>query len=47
VGGLRVVWGLMDAFMAITVAINLIVIMALYKKVVSLTQEFFETKADS
>ncbi|KUL00895.1 MAG: Na+-linked D-alanine/glycine permease, partial [Synergistales bacterium 54_9] len=29
VGGLRVVWGLMDAFMAITVAINLIVIMAL------------------
>jgi len=47
VGGLRVVWGLMDAFMAITVAINLIVIMALYKKVVSLTQEFFDTKADS
>jgi len=47
VGGLRVVWGLMDAFMAITVAINLVVIMALYKKVVSLTQEFFDTKADS
>ena len=47
VGGLRVVWGLMDAFMAITVAINLIVIMALYKKVVSLTQDFFDTKADS
>jgi len=47
VGGLRVVWGLMDAFMAITVAINLVVIMALYKKVVALTQEFFETKADS
>ena len=47
VGGLRVVWGLMDAFMAITVAINLVVIMALYKKVVSLTQDFFDTKADS
>jgi AGCS family alanine or glycine:cation symporter len=37
VGGLQTIWGLMDAFMAITVAINLIVIMALYKKVVSLT----------
>lgn len=47
VGGLQTIWGLMDAFMAITVAINLIVIMALYKKVVSLTQEFFATKADN
>jgi AGCS family alanine or glycine:cation symporter len=47
VGGLQTIWGLMDAFMAITVSINLIVIMALYKKVVSLTQEFFDTKADN
>jgi len=47
VGGLQTIWGLMDAFMAITVAINLIVIMALYKKVVSLTQEFFDTKANN
>jgi len=41
VGGLQVVWGLFDAFMAITVAINLVVIALLYKQVVNLTQDFF------
>ncbi len=45
VGGLQVVWGLLDAFMATTVAINLIVIMAFYKVVVKLTDEYF-TKID-
>jgi AGCS family alanine or glycine:cation symporter len=45
VGGLQVVWGLLDAFMATTVAINLIVIMSFYKVVVQLTDEYF-TKID-
>jgi AGCS family alanine or glycine:cation symporter len=45
VGGLQIVWGLLDAFMATTVAINLIVIMSLYKVVVKLTDEYF-TKID-
>lgn len=41
VGGLRQVWGLLDLFMGITVSINLIVIVLLYKVVVSLTSDFF------
>lgn len=41
IGGLKVVWGLLDFFMGITVAINLIVVVLLYKTVVTLTQDFF------
>jgi AGCS family alanine or glycine:cation symporter len=41
IGGLRIVWGLLDLFMGITVAINLIVIVLLRKKVVELTKDFF------
>jgi alanine or glycine:cation symporter, AGCS family len=41
IGGLQVVWGLFDAFMAATVAINLVVIVILRKHVVRLTQDFF------
>lgn len=43
VGGLHTVWGLLDAFMATTVAINLVVIMMMYKTVVRLTDEYFNT----
>jgi AGCS family alanine or glycine:cation symporter len=41
VGGLQLIWGLLDAFMAVTVAINLIVVVSLYKVVVSLTNDYF------
>lgn len=41
IGGLQAVWGLFDSFMAATVAINLIVVVILYKKVVELTNDFF------
>ncbi|MFA7396268.1 MAG: sodium:alanine symporter family protein [Sphaerochaetaceae bacterium] len=46
VGGLQVVWSLLDAFMAVTVAINLVVIVSLYKVVVELTNDFF-SKVDA
>lgn len=41
VGGLRIVWSLLDLFMGVTVAINLILIIAMRKKVVELTKDFF------
>jgi AGCS family alanine or glycine:cation symporter len=41
IGGLQVIWGLFDAFMAITVAINLVVVVSLRKEVMRLTAEFF------
>ncbi len=41
VGGLRIIWGLLDLFMGITVAINLILLIGMRKKVVELTKEFF------
>lgn len=41
VGGLQVIWGLFDFFMALTVAINLIVILFMVKEVRELTKEFF------
>jgi len=46
VGGLQQVWSLLDFFMGITVAINLVVIIALYKTVVSLTKDFFANYLD-
>lgn len=42
-GGLEVVWGLLDTFMAITVAINLITIVFMRKDVVKATDEFFNS----
>lgn len=41
VGGLEAIWGLLDTFMGITVAINLIVITILSKEVVELTNDYF------
>ncbi|MFP3959819.1 MAG: alanine/glycine:cation symporter family protein [Spirochaetaceae bacterium] len=41
VGGLQIIWGLFDAFMAVTVAINLAVIVSLRKEVMRLTADFF------
>lgn len=41
VGGLRQVWGLFDLFMALTVAINVIFVVAMRKDVIRLTEEFF------
>ena len=46
VGGLQLIWGLLDTFMAITVAINLIVIVVMRKDVIRLTREFFEKYVD-
>lgn len=43
VGGLKLIWGLLDTFMAITVAINLIVLVFMKDDVVRLTKEFFES----
>lgn len=44
VGGLQIIWGLFDSFMAVTVAINLVVVVALRKEVMRLTSEFFNGK---
>ncbi|MFW5790752.1 MAG: alanine/glycine:cation symporter family protein [Bacillota bacterium] len=41
VGGLKEVWGLFDLFMALTVAINVIFVVAMRKDVIRLTEEFF------
>ena len=41
VGGLKQVWGLFDLFMALTVAINVIFVVAMRKDVIRLTEEFF------
>jgi AGCS family alanine or glycine:cation symporter len=43
VGGLKLIWGLLDTFMAITVAINLIVLVIMKDDVVKLTKEFFSS----
>lgn len=43
VGGLQEVWGLFDVFMALTVAINAVVITYLRKDVIRLTEEFFSS----
>lgn len=41
VGGLEIIWGLMDTFMGLTVAINLVVITIMSGDVVKLTKDFF------
>ncbi|QNO14691.1 sodium:alanine symporter family protein [Alkalicella caledoniensis] len=41
VGGLQFIWGLFDFFMALTVAINLIVLLFMFKDVRDLTKDFF------
>lgn len=46
IGGLQLIWGLLDTFMAITVAINLVVIVVMRKDVVRLTKEFFDLYID-
>lgn len=43
VGGLKIVWGLLDTFMALTVAINLVTIAFMRKDVVRATNEFFDS----
>lgn len=47
IGGLETIWGLLDTFMGITVAINLIVITILSKEVVILTKDFFSSDVSS
>lgn len=41
VGGLETIWGLMDTFMGLTVAINVVVVLVLSKEVVNLTKDYF------
>ncbi|HDQ15072.1 MAG TPA: sodium:alanine symporter family protein [Sediminispirochaeta sp.] len=47
IGGLQMVWGLFDSFMAATVAINLIVIVILHKIVVDLTKDYFAKEKEA
>lgn len=43
IGGLELIWGLMDTFMGVTVAINLVVITIMSKEVVELTRDYFSS----